>query len=316
MKPYSMDLRERVIRALENGDETHAEIAERFGISKATVDHWWLIYQAKQDITPAPHGGGRTRKLAVCDDFIRAEVKKQSDVTLDELCARVATEKKIMASGSMMSRTVTLLNLPRKKKTLHDCERDTPRVMALRDEFTGKIEAVFSPKIENIKFTDEFGLYLGMTRLYGRAAPGERIYEGTLALSGDKYTGIAVMGLDGMTAPYLFKGNMNREIFEHYVEHYLVPTLHPGEILIMDNLSSHKSERARQLIIGCGVRIEMLPPYSPDFNPIEHCWSKVKAWLRTAKAATYDALISALASALRAVSLSDINGWLANCDYI
>ena len=116
MKPYSIDLRERVIRALENDDETHAEIAERFSISKSTVDHWWLIYQDKKNITPAPHGGGRTRKLAVCEDFIRAEVKKQSDVTLDELCARVAAEKKIVASGSMMSRTVTLLNLPRKKK--------------------------------------------------------------------------------------------------------------------------------------------------------------------------------------------------------
>ena len=99
-------------------------------------------------------------------------------------------------------------------------------------------------------------------------------------------------------------------------QNFLVKPLGPGEILFADNLAAHKSARARQLIEARGARLEFLPPYSPDLNPIEPCWAKMKGLLRTAKARTYDALVAAIGEALRAVTPSDIDGWFDNCGYV
>src|SRR5512139_1774019 len=112
-----------------------------------------------------------------------------------------------------------------------------------------------------------------------------------------------------------FEGAMNSTTFEAYVHTQLLPTLRRGDILVMDNLSAHTGETIRQLIEARGARLEFLPPYSPDFNPIELCWSKVKAALRAAKARTLDALVEAVAKALRSISFTDIQNWFAHCGY-
>jgi len=114
MKPYSNDLRERAISALEAG-ETQAEVAERLEIHKSTLEKWWYRYQATGIYAALPHRSGPERKLKSCEAFIRAQIKKQPDVTLEELCERVASEKGIISSVSMMSRELQILNLPRKK---------------------------------------------------------------------------------------------------------------------------------------------------------------------------------------------------------
>ena len=114
MKPYSQDLRERVIAALERG-ETQAEVSERFEIHKSTLEKWWYRYQATGSCAALQYKHGPERKLKPCEDFIRAEVKKQPDVTLAELCERVAKETGIIASESMMCRELQILNLPQKK---------------------------------------------------------------------------------------------------------------------------------------------------------------------------------------------------------
>ena len=108
---------------------------------------------------------------------------------------------------------------------------------------------------------------------------------------------------------------MNTNAFETYVEHVLAPTVRPGDWVICDNLSAHKSAFTRLLIEARGAHMIFLPPYSPDLNPIELCWSKVKTALRRAKARTLDALIDAVAGALRSISLSDIQAWFAHCGY-
>jgi transposase len=115
MKPYSQDLRERVIAALEAGDETQAEIAERFRISQSTVEKWWARWQATDSCAALPLSHGPARTLQACEPVIRAEVAKQPDVTLAELCERVAERCTVTASPSMMCRTLQHLNLPRKK---------------------------------------------------------------------------------------------------------------------------------------------------------------------------------------------------------
>ena len=187
---------------------------------------------------------------------------------------------------------------------------------ALRQTFVAHVKTELSDLLGHLKFIDEIGLNLGLTRLYGRAAPGERVTEGPPDYSGPHYTTIAAIGLRGVKAPWIFEGAMTTLVFETYVEAELAPTLRPGDIVLADNLSAHKSAEAQRLVEARGARLEFLPPYSSDFNPIELCWSKVKAALRAAKARTFEDLLDALADALRSVSRADIQAWFAHCGYV
>lgn len=129
MKSYSQDLRERAISALEAG-ETQAEIADRFSIHKSTLEKWWYRYQATGSCAALSYQRGPERKLKSCEDFIRAQIKKQPDVTLEELCDRVAKEKGIIASVSMMCRELQILKLPQ-KKSLSTTAKEKRRVSKL-----------------------------------------------------------------------------------------------------------------------------------------------------------------------------------------
>lgn len=185
----------------------------------------------------------------------------------------------------------------------------------MRQSFQTQFVEPLGKLIKRLKFLDESGANLGLTRLFGRAAPGERIVEATPGYSGPHYTVIATLGWKNVTAPWILEGAMNGVAFEVYVRTQLLPTLHRGDIVVMDNLSAHTGETIRQLIEAQGARLQFLPPYSSDFNPIELCWSKVKAALRAAKARTFDTLLEAVAKALRSISLTDIQNWFAHCGY-
>ena len=202
-----------------------------------------------------------------------------------------------------------------KKKSLHDSQRDTARVRRLRREFQQQREEAWRDFVGHLKFLDESGVNLGLTRWFGRARPGQRVREGTPGHSGPHYTLLALLSAQSLDAPWLLKGAMDGDAFEVYVAQVLVPTLQPGDIVFMDNLNFHKRPRIRQLIDAVGARLEFLPPYSPDFNPIELCWSKVKTALRTAKARTFEALLAALADAFASVNPDDIEAWFAHCGY-
>ena len=205
--------------------------------------------------------------------------------------------------------------LAAEKKSLHDSQCETPRVKALRQDFQTRFVENLGKLVKRLKFLDESGAHLGLTRRCGRAAPGQRVVEATPGYSGPHYTLVATLGWQEVTAPWIFEGSINSIAFEAYVRSQLLPTLRRGDILVMDNLSAHTGETIRQLIEAQGVRVEFLPPYSPDFNPIELCWSKVKAALRTAKARTLDALLEAVATALRSISFTDIQNRFAHCGY-
>jgi transposase len=198
---------------------------------------------------------------------------------------------------------------------IHDSERDTPRVKQLRASFAVRVNTELADLLPRLKFLDEFGVNLGLTRLYGRAAPGERVVEATPGTSGPHYTVVAALGITGVQAPLVFEGALTTLIFETYVEEVLTPLLQSGEILLLDNLSAHKGRPAQATLEVAGVQVIFLPPYSPDLNPIEICWAKVKQALRAAKARTWDDLVDALATALRSVSPSDVLAWFAHCGY-
>ena len=156
---------------------------------------------------------------------------------------------------------------------------------------------------------------MGLTRLYGRARPGQRVVEATAGYSGPHYTTVAALSLAGVCAPFVFAGAMNGLVFATYVPAVLAPVLNPGDILLVDHLSAHRNADAQSAIAARGARILYLPPYSPDFNPIELCWAKTKQALRTAKARTVETLIEALRVALLAVTPQHVRAWFKHCGY-
>jgi transposase len=154
-----------------------------------------------------------------------------------------------------------------------------------------------------------------MTRLRGRAPRGQRLVMGCPHGRWTTTTMISSVRLDGTSACMTIAGATDTEVFRAYVRDILVPSLRPGDIVVLDNLRAHKSEATLALIAAAGAQTRFLPAYSPDLNPIEMMWSKVKTLLRAAGARSHSALLRALAQALAAVTADDTRNWFAHCGY-
>lgn len=154
-----------------------------------------------------------------------------------------------------------------------------------------------------------------MTRAYGRAPTHERVYGAVPKNWGDNITLSAGLTSEGLIAPLRLIGSLDADIFEAYIEQFVVPELRPADLVIMDNLSAHKRASVRAMITAAGAELVFLPPYSPDLNPIEMVWSKVKAVLRTLAARTFDALEEAIVVALRAITPADATNCIRHAGY-
>jgi len=166
-----------------------------------------------------------------------------------------------------------------------------------------------------LKFIDESGSNLALTRQYGRATPGERVCEGVPQNYGENVTMLAAISLQGVSAPMTINGAVDGTVFLAYVCEVLVPTLNEGEIVVMDNLGAHPAAGVREAIEAKAARLEYLRPYSLDYNAIEQCWSQRKTYLRKAKARTREALEAALQQALLQITEADARAWFAYCGY-
>lgn len=164
-------------------------------------------------------------------------------------------------------------------------------------------------------FVDESGANTKMTRLYGRCPVGRRLMARQPHSHYQTSTLIAGLGLHGARAPWVFEGPMDGEMFLAWVRQGLVPTLHRQDVVILDNLATHKVAGVRQAIEAVGAHLMYLPPYSPDFNPIENLWSKVKSILRRLCPRTADELLHAVAVAFAAISAADCHGFFLHARY-
>ena len=173
----------------------------------------------------------------------------------------------------------------------------------------------FTVDPRNLVFVDETGMHLGLTRLYGRAPIGERLYDSEAPHQGGQNISlIGAMSLDGLIATLSVVGSVNTDVFLFYVQAILIPQLWVGAIVLMDNLPVHHAHVIGEAIEAAGAKLVFLPPYSPDLSPIELCWSKLKQLLRSAKARTRAALDEALTQIINdAISADDAFGWFAHC---
>lgn len=164
-------------------------------------------------------------------------------------------------------------------------------------------------------FIDESGVNTRMTRRYGRARRNHRAYDAAPVNYGKTTTIVSSIRLDGSAVALPMSGAMNAERFRDYINNYLVPALHPGDIVVMDNLSTHKVSGIKEAVENADCKVMYIPPYSPDLNPIEEMWSKLKAHLRKVKARTNDNLLAAITEGFATITADNCVGWFSHAGY-
>jgi transposase len=302
MLAYSQDLRQRVLDAVERKEGSIRQIARRFVVSLSFVVRLLQAHRRTGSIRPKPHGGGHPAALTPEDlDRLRELIRQQPDATLEECRQHLGAS----CSLTTISRALSNLGLPRKKKVPRAREQDSPEVQEQRRAFCEELAGV-DP--QRLVFVDECGAHTAMTRTYGRAPAGQRVYADTPG-RWESITLTSGLRLSGAMSALAFPGATNTDTFEGYVEEVLVPELKPGDVVVWDNVKPHKSEEAVEAVEAAGARLVPLPPYSPDLSPIEEMVSKVKGSLRSAAARTKEAVYTAFVSALHDVTLEDIAGW-------
>ena len=197
-----------------------------------------------------------------------------------------------------------------KKRRVGATERDEFLRAAWRFLVAGEIDA------QRLVFVDECGTNTSLNPLYAWSRRGERAYGEAPRNWGSNVTLVASMTREGMGASIAVEGATTKAVFEAYdVEEALAPSLGPGQVVVMDNLSSHKGQRVREIVEGRGCELLYLPPYSPDLNPIERAFAKLKASLRRAQARTFGALIEAMGRGLGEITDQDASGFFRHCGY-
>jgi transposase len=187
-------------------------------------------------------------------------------------------------------------------------ERDEQR----RSAFGEYIKSIVS---ERLIFLDECSTNISLSPIYARAPRGERAFGKAPRNWGENISLVSAIGTEGVKPSMSVEGAVDGKAFEAYIRYFLVPELRRGQIVVMDNLSVHKSKRIEQLIEEAGATLLFLPPYSPDFNPIEEAFSKVKSILRKLQSRTKEALLEATGRALDAITPEDIHGFYSDCGY-
>src|SRR3954447_18027688 len=302
MATYSPDLRQRVLDAIARKEGSLRQIACRFVVSLSFVVRLLQLHRRTGSIDPKPPGGGHPAALAPDDlERLRELVRQQPDATLKELRQRLG----VSCSLTAIWRALEKLRLSRQKKVLHATEQDSPEVQEKRRDFCEEW-AGLDP--HRLVFVDESGAHTSMTRTYGRAPVGQRVY-GTVPGHWDTITLTCGLRWSGVTAAMVFEGATDTVNFENYVEQVLVPELRPGDVVIWDNPQPHLSEDAVEAVEAAGARVVPLPPYSPDLTPIQEMFSKVKDALRSVGPRTKAAIVGALIQALHDVTPKDIAGW-------
>jgi transposase len=302
MRPYSLDLRERVAAAVDHHEGSIRWIARVFRVSTSFIVRLLQRRRATGMLDPEPHRGGPPPALGPDDlERLTGLVLEQPDATLEQLRQRGGFTCSLKTLWYALDR----LNLTFKKKSLYASQRDQPPVQKKRRSFRRKVRKI---EAKTLVFVDETGITTAMTPTHARAPRRARAVDSAPA-SWETITVIAGLGLDGVRAPLAFPGATDTAVFQQYVEQVLVPELHKGDVVIFDNLKPHLSAVVANAIKQTGAQVLPLPPYSPDYTPIEEMFSKVKQGLRRAEARTKTGLYDTLGEVLRRITHQDILGW-------
>ncbi|WP_400771601.1 IS630 family transposase [Methylosinus sporium] len=307
--PLSNDLRERVVAAAAAGESCRS-VAQRFGVAASSVVKWSQRHRATGSVAPAKIGGRRKPTLEPHRAFILERIAQTPHLTLhglkDELAAR----------GVKVSHNAVWLFLRREglsfKKTLFALEQARDDIARRRRRWRSWQERL-DP--QRLVFIDETWIKTNMAPLRGWGAKGVRLRGFAPHGHWRTLTFLGALRHDRLAAPCVFDGSINGESFRAYVEQQFVPALRPGDIVVMDNLGSHKSLAVRRAIRADGARLWYLPPYSPDLNPIVQAVAKIKHWIRQAQKRTIEDTWRHIGSLVEAIEPAECANYLANAGY-
>ena len=281
-KPYSLDLRKRVVAAIEGGMSRN-QAAKQFGVAISTAINWMKRVDETGSVAPGQMGGHKPKAVSGDHAVWLSQRIKDGDFTIRGLVAELAGRGLKVDYHSVWD--FVHAEKFSFKKSLVAGERDRPDVARRRAQWTkyqGRVEA------ERLVFIDETWTRTDMAPLRGWAPRGRRLPAKVPHGRWKTMTFLAALRHDRIDAPWFIEGPIDGVSFRIYVEKVLLPTLHPGDIVVLDNLGSHRSKAVRQLIRSAGAKLFFLPKYSPDLNPIEQVFAKLKHLLRKALARTVD----------------------------
>ncbi len=297
---HSTDLRERIVNAVLHKRYTLHEAADTFDVGTATVSRYLRRYRQSGDLTPRT-SPGRPSALHEHQAWVEQSLIS-NDLTHDQRCDLFLERTGVRISRATMCRWVQRLGSTR-KKTIYASEQNPEA----RWRFLAWIRGIDPHRLV---FVDESGFNVAMTLPYAYAPRGQRAVGRVPKNRGENTSLVAAISLDeGVGDAMTLTGAVDGVAFLAYIEQVIAPKLRPGQIVVMDQLGVHRKPEVREAIEARGCELVLLPGYSPDFNPIELAFSKIKAFVKAVGARTRGALDSAIAAALSTVSLGDVLGW-------
>jgi transposase len=308
MRAYSVDLRRKIVDAVRRG-LTKAEVARTFGLSRSSVKRYVKMDVEFGSLAPSKPPGSTPKINGTTQQLLELDLKERPAATLAQRCIYLLEMTGIRVGISTLWRALKRLGYSHKRRSVGAAERDEFDRAAWQVLVADQIEA------DRFVFVDEMGSNTSMYSLCAWSQRGQRVRCSVPRNRGKNTTLLASITITGMGPSLAIEGSMDALVFETYVEQFLVANLRVGQVVVMDNLGAHKGERVRELIEEAGCELLYLPAYSPDLNPIEEAFAKIKAILRKAEARTREGLVETLGQALLAVTGKEARGFFEHCGY-
>ena len=305
MKSYSLDLRVRLLSSLLS--RSIRETAKLFNVSPNTV------YLLKKQFTETGSLEPRERKRKASrlmtpegELYLQLLLSENADLTLEELRDRYEKTYGVRVSIGTLFNTLKKLNITRKKKTFSDPKKKTDEVKRKKENYDRQLENI---EPEKRLYLDETGTCLNMSPAYGRSQRGRPAYDEKPTSPGDTVSTVVILAEDGIKAQYTYSTTLNAVLFMAYLDLYVLPILKEGQVLIMDNHPVHHAKIVSEYLHKNNVKFLYLPPYSPELNPIEEAFSKVKYYIKKHKPRTLDRLLATINKAFETITANDICGY-------
>jgi transposase len=283
---------------------TIRETAEIFSVSPSTVHLFRKLFTETGSLNPrAPLYDRPYLITPEGETFLQLLLAQEVDLTLEEIRYRYENVFGILVSMGTMYNTLERLNFSRKKKTFSDPKKSTAEV---KEEYFEKLEAI---PPEKRFYLDETGCCLNMTPLYGRSYQGERVYDIRPTNPGTRVNTIAVLTEEGIKSHYNYTCSLNTKVFICYLAAFVLPIIIDGETLIMDNHPVHRAKEVQEFLNKNKVKFLFIPTYSPELNPIEEAFSKIKQYIKKKKARTVNILLNVIEDALKTITQNDVIGY-------
>lgn len=262
------------------------------------------------DLAPKTPGCQHARKITEEGEFyLMTLLETDVDMTLSELCDRYADVFDVRVEITTMHETLKRLGITRKRKSFYDPKKKTDEIKAEIEDYEKAIVAI---PHEERRYLDETGCCLNMNLDYGRSPSGYRVYDEKPTSQGTHVSTVAILSEHGLESRFSCTGYFTSKLFVMYLDTYVIPEWDHNNTLILDNSSVHTSKLVKNYMDDNKIKYIFTPPYSPEYNPIEHAWSKIKQFIKKQKARTLDMLLDAIGLAEKIITEEDVIGYFAH----